>query len=73
MALTFFPKAGTALVCDFRGYEPPEIVSIRPVIVISPNHLAILYLTYPYWGRRLIFKVGDSHEHLGSFGPPIPR
>lgn len=39
MALTFFPKAGTVLVCDFRGYEPPEIVSIRPVIVISPNHL----------------------------------
>lgn len=39
MAITFFPKAGTVLVCDFRGNEPPEIVSIRPVVVISPNHL----------------------------------
>ena len=29
MAITFFPKAGTVLVCDFRGYESPEIISTR--------------------------------------------
>lgn len=39
MAITFHPKAGAVLVCDFRGYVEPEIVKMRPVVVVSPNHL----------------------------------
>lgn len=35
MAIAFHPKAGTVLVCDFRGYEAPEIIKVRPVVVIS--------------------------------------
>lgn len=27
------------LMCDFAGYRVPEIVKVRPVVVISPNHL----------------------------------
>jgi uncharacterized protein YifN (PemK superfamily) len=38
MALTFHPKAGMVLVCDFRGAIVPEISKVRPVVVISPNH-----------------------------------
>ena len=26
-------------MCDFRGYELPEIVKTRPVVVVSPAHL----------------------------------
>ncbi len=39
MAITFHPKAGMVLACDFRGYIAPEIVKTRQVVVISPNHL----------------------------------
>jgi mRNA interferase MazF len=35
--LPFFPHAGTVLVADFRGFEPPELNKKRPVIVISPR------------------------------------
>lgn len=39
MAITFHPKAGVVLMCDFDGYVAPEMVKTRPVIVVSPNHL----------------------------------
>lgn len=39
MAINFRPKAGTVLVCDFHGYVVPEIIKVRPVVVISPNHM----------------------------------
>lgn len=35
MPLNFHPRAGQILVCDFRGFEVPEMVKVRPVMVIS--------------------------------------
>jgi uncharacterized protein YifN (PemK superfamily) len=38
MALTFHPGPGAIVICDFsEGFRPPEMVKIRPVIVISPR------------------------------------
>ncbi|WP_370642458.1 type II toxin-antitoxin system PemK/MazF family toxin [Afifella sp. H1R] len=37
MAINFHPHAGTVLICDFRGYEEPEICKKRPVVVITPR------------------------------------
>ncbi len=39
MAITFHPKAGMILMCDFSGFRAPEMIKTRPVIIISPNHL----------------------------------
>ena len=39
MPLTFYPRAGVVLMCDFEGYVAPEMVKKRPVIVVSPRHL----------------------------------
>lgn len=39
MAISFHPKAGMILVCDFSGYVVPEIVKTRPVVIVSPDHL----------------------------------
>lgn len=39
MTITFHPKAGVVLMCNFSGYVEPEMVKTRPVIVESPNHL----------------------------------
>lgn len=35
MGLTFHPHPGHVLICDFRGFEAPEIIKVRPVLVIS--------------------------------------
>jgi uncharacterized protein YifN (PemK superfamily) len=40
MPITFRPKPGQVLYCDFTGYIAPEIIKTRPVVIISPAHLA---------------------------------
>lgn len=36
--IKFHPKKGTVLLCDFSsGFEPPEMVKVRPVVVITPQ------------------------------------
>lgn len=35
MALKFQPRERCVLMCDFRGYEEPEIIKKRPVVVIA--------------------------------------
>lgn len=36
MAIQFHPRAGMVLICNFStGFEPPEMVKIRRVIVVS--------------------------------------
>ena len=37
MPISFHPRAGQILVCDFKGFVPPEMVKVRPVIVVSPK------------------------------------
>ena len=37
MPIQFYPRAGQVLVCDFSGFQPPEMVKKRPVVVISPR------------------------------------
>ncbi len=38
MPLTFHPGAGAIVICDFStGFRAPEMVKVRPVVVISPR------------------------------------
>lgn len=38
MALSYFPRQGEILICDFStGFRAPEMVKKRPVIIISPR------------------------------------
>ena len=38
MSVRFHPHSGTVLVCDFStGFRPPEMVKVRPVVVVSPK------------------------------------
>lgn len=39
MPITFHPRPGTLLVCDFHGFIEPEMVKLRPVVVISPHYI----------------------------------
>lgn len=35
--INFHPRAGTLLMCDFRGMVEPEINKRRPVVVVTPR------------------------------------
>ncbi len=37
MPISFHPRAGRMFMCDFSGFQPPEMVKVRPVVVISPK------------------------------------
>lgn len=37
MGLSFQPKVGSVLMCDFVGFVEPEMVKRRPVVVIARN------------------------------------
>ena len=37
MAISFHPRAGQVLMCDLDGFREPEMVKVRPVVVISPK------------------------------------
>jgi mRNA interferase MazF len=37
MAIQFHPRAGQVLMCDFTGFQIPEMVKTRPVVVVSPR------------------------------------
>ena len=37
MPLQFHPEQGTIVICDFKGFVPPEMVKRRPAVVISPR------------------------------------
>lgn len=48
MALTFHPRRGTVLYCDFTtGFVPPEMVKSRPVVVISGRENGGIYSVVP--------------------------
>ncbi len=51
MALKYHPKPRTIIVCDYNtGFVEPEMVKLRPVVVISPNfkHRAGLCTVVPF-------------------------
>ncbi|EOO2098321.1 type II toxin-antitoxin system PemK/MazF family toxin [Escherichia coli] len=37
MVLKYQPSVRSVLMCDFRGMVVPEIVKVRPVVVVSRN------------------------------------
>jgi uncharacterized protein YifN (PemK superfamily) len=73
MSLIYVPDAGTIIQCDFsKGFEPPEMVKKRPVIVVSP----------PIHNRRDLCTVvpmstTEPHQMMKyhyemTFDPPLP-
>lgn len=41
MPISFRPSRGDILICDFSvGFQPPEMVKVRPVVVVSPRRRA---------------------------------
>lgn len=72
MSIKFAPETGTILICDFHGYETPEITKRRPVVVVSPR-------LKDRWGLCTVVplsttpprKVMGYHYRLRT-APPLP-
>jgi uncharacterized protein YifN (PemK superfamily) len=68
MALAFQPRPGAVVMCDFRGNVVPEMVKVRPVVVVARNRK----------NRQLVTVVPlsttapdilESHHHELSVNP----
>lgn len=71
MPITFHPKAGMVLICDFAGFKVPEMVKARPVVVISPNHLVRPGLVTVVPLSTTLPNPIEPH-HVQLKGSPIP-
>jgi uncharacterized protein YifN (PemK superfamily) len=46
VALSFHPDRGSIVICDYStGFRPPEMVKVRPVVVVSPRRRSTRLLT----------------------------
>jgi mRNA interferase MazF len=52
--ITFHPNPGEVLMCDFEGNVIPEMVKLRPVVVVAADHPAgtPLCLVVPFSTRK---------------------
>jgi uncharacterized protein YifN (PemK superfamily) len=46
MAIQHVPDAGDVLMCDFTGFQAPEMTKVRRVVVLSPRSRVFLKGTY---------------------------
>lgn len=77
MTISFHPRPGTVLMCDFTtGFIVPEIIKMRPVVVVSPHHIRRqgLYTVVPL-SRTAPDPLEQYHVHFAKtpvadqFGP----
>jgi mRNA interferase MazF len=70
--LTFHPDPGTIVICDFsEGFRPPEMVKVRPVVVISPRRRSIQLVTVVPLSSSAPIPVQPWHIQLpdGTYPP----
>ena len=72
MPLSFSPKPGTIVICDFStGFRPPEMVKTRPVVVVSPRRRhSQLVTVVPLSSTRPKPSEPWHHQLRGGIYPP---
>lgn len=68
MVLLYQPKEGSVLMCDFGGSVDPEMVKVRPVIVLARNRSNKKLVTIVPLSTTKPF-VMESHHHELSINP----
>ncbi|MBJ7373589.1 Uncharacterized protein YifN, PemK superfamily [Pseudomonas sp. B10] len=66
MPLRYQPKEGSVLICDFRGYEVPEMVKVRPVVVLRKHRSNSLLVTVVPLSTTAPDRLLDHHLELAS-------
>jgi uncharacterized protein YifN (PemK superfamily) len=70
MPLSFQPRPGTVVMCDFEGYVVPEMVKVRPVVVVARNRKNRQLVTVVPLSTTAPNQMEDHHHELGA--NPLP-
>jgi len=70
MPLNFQPRPGTVVMCDFVGYVVPEMVKVRPVVVVARNRKNRQLVTVVPLSTTAPDKLEDHHHELSA--NPLP-
>ncbi len=70
MAITFHPTPGTVLMCDYRGFKPPEMVKKRLVVVVSRKHRDLATVV-PLSGTEPV-PLEKCHHEMHDASLPMP-
>ncbi|WP_457360610.1 type II toxin-antitoxin system PemK/MazF family toxin [Pseudomonas sp. TE3610] len=69
MPLLYQPKAGTIVMCDFRGHERPEMVKTRPVVVLRRNSQNSSLVTVVPLSTTAPLRLESCHVEFDSLIP----
>ena len=74
MPLLFQPKAQSVIMCDFGGFLVPEMIKVRPVVVISKHkHNKKLVTVIPLSTTKPTTMYGYHHELILNPLPDKPK
>jgi uncharacterized protein YifN (PemK superfamily) len=70
MSLLYQPKPRTVVMCDFTGYVAPEMVKVRPVVVIAKHRHNRKLVTIVPLSTTEPDQLADHHHELSV--NPLP-
>lgn len=78
MAISFYPRAGQVLICDFSGFVAPEMVKPRPIVVVSPRlpyrseivTVVPISLTAPIHREPYVVRLSRNYQPLEAIDLP---
>jgi len=70
MTLLYQPKPRTVVMCDFAGYVAPEMVKVRPVVVIAKHRHNRRLVTVVPLSTTEPDQLADHHHELSV--NPLP-
>lgn len=70
MATLYQPRPGNVVMCDYRGFVVPEMVKVRPVVVIARNRRNRRLVTVVPLSTTEPNSLEDHHHALAN--NPLP-
>ena len=70
MALLYQPRPGNVVICDFAGFVVPEMIKVRPVVVIARNRKNRQLVTVVPLSTTAPTVLEDHHHEL--MANPVP-
>jgi uncharacterized protein YifN (PemK superfamily) len=70
MALLYQPKPRSVVMCDFVGFIAPEMVKVRPVVILSRHRHNRNLVTVVPLSTTEPTKIEDHHHELST--NPLP-
>jgi len=70
MPLLYQPRPGDVVMCDFAGYVAPEMVKVRPVVVLARNRTSRGLVTVVPLSTTAPDKLEYHHHQLAT--NPLP-